>query len=164
MGVDVFYVRNNAFIMRSVVTNSKGQKEEILYHYFSAEDLALVPTTFSPSKEIVDYHWDIFLWGDIPIKPYHDFDLLVPRSWLEYQLENWQFSNIQNDQMNLPDEYRQFPTERNPHARKELWMSQNHLHEINGMETSTEWVPETQFNVYGKKDFEHKEVEYEIKI
>jgi len=35
--------------------------------------------------EFVDYHWEIFLWGDPPIKPINDFDLNVPNTWFEYE-------------------------------------------------------------------------------
>jgi hypothetical protein len=31
---------------------------------------------FAPVMENVDYHWEIFLWGDPPIHPLVDFDLV----------------------------------------------------------------------------------------
>jgi hypothetical protein len=40
---------------------------------------------FAPVLENVDYHWEIFLWGDPPIHPLVDFDLSVPNTWFEYE-------------------------------------------------------------------------------
>jgi len=45
----------------------------------------MLPVGFAPVLESVDYHWEIFLWGDPPIKPNNDFDLSVPNTWFEYE-------------------------------------------------------------------------------
>jgi hypothetical protein len=37
----------------------------------------------------VDYTWEIFLWGELPIHPLVEFDLSVPVTWFEYEEENW---------------------------------------------------------------------------
>lgn len=49
---------------------------------------------FAPVLEYTDYHWEIFLWGDPPIKPTSDFDLNVPCTWFEYEQEWWMDSII----------------------------------------------------------------------
>jgi hypothetical protein len=36
----------------------------------------MVNVGFAPVLEHVDYHWEIFLWGDPPIHPLCDFDLV----------------------------------------------------------------------------------------
>ena len=41
------------------------------------EDLAMLNVGFAPVLENVDYHWEIFLWGDPPIHPLVDFDLVL---------------------------------------------------------------------------------------
>jgi len=38
--------------------------------------LALLQVGFAPVLENVDYHWEIFLWGDPPLKVLNDFDLV----------------------------------------------------------------------------------------
>jgi hypothetical protein len=47
----------------------------------------------------VDYHWEIFLWGDPPIKAQSDIDLGVPNTWFEYELEWWNEHSIIEDQV-----------------------------------------------------------------
>lgn len=76
---------------------------------------------FAPVQEFVDYHWELFLWGDPPIKPVSDFDLNVPNTWFEYEQESWTESNIIEDQMNPPQDMIPIDVPRNPHCRKELW-------------------------------------------
>ena len=49
--------------------------------------------------ENVDYHWEIFLWGDPPIKAQSDIDLGVPNTWFEYELEWWNEHSIIEDQV-----------------------------------------------------------------
>lgn len=87
LGLDVFYNPNAVFVARQVVTNSKGEKVEILWNNQWFEDLALLPVGFAPVKESVDYHWEIFLWGDSLLKVTGDLDLGVPNTWFEYEQE-----------------------------------------------------------------------------
>lgn len=42
----------------------------------SFEDLSMLNVGFAPVMENIDYHWEIFLWGDPPIHPLVDFDLV----------------------------------------------------------------------------------------
>jgi hypothetical protein len=75
-GLDVFYMPNSMFIARQVVTNAKGEKVEVLWNSQVFEDLALLPVNFAPVTQSIDQHWEIFLWGDPPIHPLVDFDLV----------------------------------------------------------------------------------------
>ena len=51
-------------------------------------------------------------------------------------------------QMNLPEDIRSFPTERNPYARKELWKSQEDLEKQNQM-LDENWHPkDSKYNPY----------------
>lgn len=70
-----------------MVTNSKGEKVEILWNVQVLEDLAKLPVGFAPVSEMVDYHWEIFLWSDPMIKVTGDLDLGVPNTWFEYECE-----------------------------------------------------------------------------
>ena len=64
------------YVARQVVTNSKGEKVEVYWNSQVFEDLSLLCVGFAPVMEYIDYHWEIFLWGDPPIHPLCDFDLV----------------------------------------------------------------------------------------
>lgn len=127
LGLDVFYFPNQVYIARQVVTNSKGQKVEIYWNSFCFEDLSTLNVGFAPILETIDYHWEIFLWADNAIKVTGDLDLGVPNTWFEYEQELSTEMVIAQDQMNIPEDIRPFNTPRNPHARSELWKSQEQL-------------------------------------
>jgi hypothetical protein len=80
LGLDVDYTPNSVYIARQVVTNSKGEKVEILWNVQVLEDLAKLPVGFAPVREMVDYHWEIFLWADPMLKVTGDLDLGVPNT------------------------------------------------------------------------------------
>ena len=86
-GIDIFYEPNGVYIARQVLTNSKGQKVEVFTNSMAFEDLSQVNVNFAPILESVDYHWEIFLWADPPIKVTGDLDLGVPNTWFEYMQE-----------------------------------------------------------------------------
>ena len=54
-------------------------------------------------------------------------DLGVPNTWFEYEQEWSTELAIAIDQMNIPEDIRPYNTPRNPHARKELWKSQEQI-------------------------------------
>ena len=56
--------------------SSKGEKVEVLWNAQAYEDLAQLQVGFAPVMENVDYHWEIFLWGDPPLKAINDMDLV----------------------------------------------------------------------------------------
>ena len=49
---------------------------EVYWNTQAFEDLSMLNVGFAPIMENVDYHWEIFLWGDPPIHPLCDFDLV----------------------------------------------------------------------------------------
>ena len=138
MGFDLFYEPNGVYVARQVVTNSKGQKIEVFMNSLAFEDLSQVNVNFAPILESVDYHWEIFLWADPPIKVTGDIDLGVPNTWFEYMQELSSEMNIAWDQSNIPEDARRFDTGRNPHATTGLWKSQEKLAEEKSMR-DTEW-------------------------
>jgi hypothetical protein len=87
--------------------SSKGEKVEVLWNAQAYEDLALLNVGFAPVLENVDYHWEIFLWGDPPIKAQSDIDLGVPNTWFEYELEWWNEHSIIEDQVTIKSIYKQ---------------------------------------------------------
>lgn len=61
--------------------------------------------------------------------------------------------NMIEDQQTLPDDLREQVSPRHPNARKELWMSQEKLKELDEM-TDPEWYPHgTAQNVYNKAEW-----------
>jgi hypothetical protein len=124
IGLDVFFEGNQMHLGRQVVTNSKGEKVEVFLSASAAEDIAMVPTGFAPNFYLTDHHWEIFLWGDVPIKATNDIDLSVPNTWFEYELEATNELNLSRDQVVLQEDIRPFATPKNPHCSKELWKSQ----------------------------------------
>lgn len=57
--------------------------------------------------------------------------------------------------MNLPEDIRPYATPKNPFARKELWKSQDQLHEEIKMR-KVDWYPNnTEFNIYNQNNHEH---------
>lgn len=89
--------------------------------------MSMLNVGFAPILETVDYHWEIFLWADPPIKVTGDLDLGVPNTWFEYELEWSTEQAIATDQMNIQEDIRPFGTTKNPYARSELWKSQEQL-------------------------------------
>ena len=81
----------------------------------------------------MDYHWEIFLWADPPIKVTGDMDLGIPNTWFEYQLEFSTELAIAQDQMNIPEDIRPFDTGRNPNCTSTMWKSQEQLEEEQAM-------------------------------
>lgn len=133
--------------------SAKGEKVEVYWNHQVFEDLAYLPVGFAPIQEYMDYHWEVFLWGDPPIHPLCDFDLSAPGTWFEYECEWGGDMNMIEDQFNLPEDLREFPSPRHPNARTELWRSQDKLQELQDME-DPEWYPRgTEMNIYRQDDF-----------
>ena len=152
IGLDVFYLTNQVYTARQVVTNSKGEKVEVYWNSQAYEDLGILNVGFAPILENIDYHWEIFLWADPPIHPLQDFDLGVPSTWFEYENEWWGEQTMQEDQISIPESIRPYPVMRNPYARTELWKSQEDLQELINM-SDEKWYPQTKYNIYNQVDY-----------
>lgn len=63
---------------------------------------------------------------------------------------------ILEDQMNIPEDIRPYNTPRNPHARSELWKSQEQLQMEEDMK-DPKWTPgDLKYNIYQKEGFRQK--------
>lgn len=62
-------------------------------------------------------------------------------------------SNAQEDQFNIPEDERPYPTPRNPHCRKELWKSQDSLQEQEILRDENWYPKNTNYNIYNQADF-----------
>ncbi len=152
LGLDVFYVTNSVYVARQVQTNSKGEKCEIYWNSQSFEDISTVNVGHAPTLGFADYHWEIFLWGELAIHPRVDFDLSVPLTWFEYEEETWAEQNMMEDQISLPEDVRKV-SEKHPNCSKELWYSQEDLDRIEEM-NDPDWAPSgTKYNIYNKDQF-----------
>ena len=74
----------------------------------------------------------------------------VPNTWFEYECEWWQEMNILEDQVNIPESKRKFPSPKNPHASAQLWHSQDKLARLEALRDPN-WVPTgTTYNIYNQ--------------
>lgn len=159
IGLDVFYLGNQIYTARQVITNSKGEKVEVYWNSQAFEDLSMLNVGMAPVLEHIDYHWEIFLWGEPAIHPLVEFDLSVPGTWFEYEEETWQYLNIQEDQCTIPEEQRVYPSPKHPNCSRTLWKSQDDLQEIENMKNPN-WYPKgTKYNVYNQNDFVRERIE-----
>jgi hypothetical protein len=137
-GLDIFYPMNNTYIARQVLTNSKGEKTEVVWPYMGWEDCIelSVDTALQDLPYQTIRHWEAFS-GDEWYKYVNNIDLGMPDTWFEYE-KNARFQvAIVTDQLeDLPDHMRPWPSPRNIHARKELWQSQSHMQYVEDIKKS----------------------------
>jgi hypothetical protein len=157
MGLDVFYERNQAYLARQVVTNSKGEKVEILWPCATYDEMT---NMVFGTAEVWEYHenpWDP-IPGELPIRIQPDYDLGVPYSWFEYEMDNKIHSAITQDQQYIPEDERPFPIDKNPHSHKYIWRPQEDMKNDDVMR-DPDWYPteKTQENIYNRRDFKKEE-------
>ena len=94
--------------------------------------------------------------GEPPLLPMPDYELGVPYSWFEYEVDNRLHEAMTYDQQYIPEDERPFPSEKNPHCSKTYWKPQEDLREEDEM-SDPNWYPrDTAYNIYGRKDY-HKD-------
>ena len=152
LGLDVFYERNQAYIMRQVVTNSKGEKIEVLWPSATYDEMTNM--SFG-SAEVWEYHenpWDP-IPGELPLRFQPDYDLGVPYTWFEYEMDNRIHMQITTDQQYIAEDERPFPIDKNPHSHKYIWKPQEDMKRDDAMR-DPEWYPEgTHENIYNRAGF-----------
>lgn len=152
LGIDVFYVPNQAYILRQVVSNSKGEKVEILWPAATYDEMTQM--TFGDA-ELWEHHetaWDP-IPGELPIRIHPDYDLGVPYSWFEYEMDHRIQSLMTEDQFYIPEDVRKFPDDKHPHCSKDTWKPQEDLRKEDEMRDPNWYPKETNWNIYQKKDF-----------
>jgi hypothetical protein len=135
LGLDIYYPMNNTYIARQIVTNSKGEKVEIVYPFQAAEDIfeLSVDTALQDRPYLSIRHWEAFS-GDEWYKYINTQDLGVPDTWIEYEKNSRFAMGLIGDQLEeLPDQIRPWPSPKHPNARKELWRSQEHLKDLDDL-------------------------------
>lgn len=157
MGIDVFYEGNQAYCARQVVTNSKGEKVEILWPSATYDEMTQMVFGNAPIWEMHENLWDP-IPGELPLRIMPDYDLGVPYSWFEYEMDNRLHHAMVEDQMFIPEAKRVFPSEKNPHCTTEKWRPQQDLREEDEMRDPNWYPKETRYNIYNRKDFQQSSV------
>merc|ERR1740133_296886 len=80
----------------------------------------------APIWELHENPWDP-IPGDLPIRIHPDYDLGVPYTWFEYEMDSRIHYLMTDDQMYIPEDERPFPSPKNPHCSKEMWRPQEDL-------------------------------------
>lgn len=156
LGIDVFYEANQAYICRQVVTNSKGEKVEVLWPAGTYDEMTQMTFGNAPIWEMHENPWDP-IPGELPIRIHPDYDLGVPYTWFEYEQGSRLHWLMTDDQIYIPESERPFPSEPNPHCSKEMWRPQEDLADEDDMRDPN-WYPKgTHYNIYNRDDYERSD-------
>jgi len=109
----------------------------------------------APIWEMHENPWDP-IPGELPIRVHPDYDLGVPYTFFEYEMDSRMHHMMTDDQMYIPEDARPFPSEKNPHCSSELWRPQEDLKEEDQFRDPNWYPKDTQFNIYNQKSFERE--------
>jgi hypothetical protein len=157
LGIDVFYEANQAYVLRQVVTNSKGEKTEVLWPAATYDEMTMMSFGNAPIWEMHENPWDP-IPGELPIRIHPDYDLGVPYTFFEYEMDSRMHYLMTEDQMYIPEDKRPFPSVKNPNAHSYMWKSQENLIEEDEMRDPNWYPKDTYYNIYNRED--HKRPEH----
>ena len=149
LGIDVFYEANQAYVLRQVVTNSKGEKVEVLWPSSTYDEMTMMVYGNAPIWEMHENPWDP-IPGELPIRVHPDYDLGVPYTWFEYEMDSRIHYLMTEDQMFIPEDVRPFPSPKNPNCNSYIWRPQEDLIEEDEMRDPNWFPKETYYNIYNK--------------
>jgi hypothetical protein len=155
-GLDVFYEANQAYIARQVVTNSKGEKVEILWPSASFDEMTTMSYGSAPIWDYMENPWDL-IPGELPMRIHPDYDLGVPFSWFEYEMDGRMQNLMTEDQIYIPESERPYPAEKNPHCSGHYWRPQEDLLEEEEMRDPNWYPKDTYYNIYNQPSFERED-------
>ena len=155
-GIDVFYEGNQAYVCRQVVTNSKGEKVEVLWPSATYDEMTMMVYGNAPIWEMHENPWDP-IPGELPIRVHPDYDLGVPYTWFEYEMDSRIHYLMTEDQMYIPEDARPFPSVKNPNAHSYMWKSQENLIEEDEMRDPNWYPKDTYFNIYNRPEHQRSE-------
>lgn len=139
-----------------MVTNSKGEKVEILWPAGTYDEMTAMSYGNAPIWEMHENPWDP-IPGELPIRIHPDYDLGVPYTFFEYEMDSRLNHLMTDDQMYIPEKHRPFPSEKNPHCSKEMWRPQEDLDEEEEMRDPNWYPKNTHYNIYNKPDHSRDE-------
>ena len=117
--------------------------------------MCFVNVGHAPSMGFMDYHWEIFLWGEMAIHPLVEFDLSVPGTWFEYEEEVWMEQAMQLDQITLPEDMRK-KSGKHANCSTELFYTQKEMERFEEMR-GRDWVPSgMEVNAYNDPNFKER--------
>jgi hypothetical protein len=90
--------------------------------------------------------------GEAPVVPMPDYELGVPASYFEYEIDNRLHYQMVSDQQFIPESERPCPVPKNPNCSSDIWQPQADLEEEHNMEDN-DWVPRTRYNIYNSDKF-----------
>lgn len=99
-----------------------------------------------------DHVWDP-VPGESPYITMPDYELQVPASYFEYEIDNRLHTMMTFDQQFIPEDERPCPIPKNPNCSSEYWRSQADLEEHHSMHEES-WKPDTLYDIYN--DPSHK--------
>lgn len=101
--------------------------------------------------ERMDQVWDP-VPGEGPLVPMPDYELGVPASYFEYEIDNRLHYQMCTDQQYIPENERPCPVPKEPNCSAEYWRPQGDLEADRHME-EPDWLPDTNVNVYNTDKF-----------
>ena len=134
---------------------SKGEKVEILWPSATYDELTMMVFGNAPIWEMHENPWDP-IPGELPIRMHPDYDLGVPYTYFEYEMDSRIHHLMTTDQMMIPENERPFPSEKNPHCSKEIWRPQEDLKEEDEFRDPNWYPKDTYYNIYNKRDFKRE--------
>ncbi len=148
------------------LSSSKGEKVEVLWPGATYDEMTMMVYGNAPVWEMHENPWDP-IPGELPIRIHPDYDLGVPYTWFEYEMDSRMHTNMVsprscnpaqvNDQIYPPEDVRPFPSEKNPHCSKDIWRPQEDLAEEDEMR-DPHWYPkDTYYNIYNREDFQRQD-------
>lgn len=69
------------------MTNSKGEKVEVLWPSSTFDEMTMMVYGNAPIWEMHENPWDP-IPGELPIRVHPDYDLGVPYTWFEYEMDS----------------------------------------------------------------------------
>jgi len=110
----------------------------------------------APIWEMHENPWDP-IPGELPIRIHPDYDLGVPYTFFEYEMDARLHNGMTEDQMYIPEDARPFPSPKNPHCSKDMYRPQVDLQDEDEMRDPNWYPKDTHYNIYNQSGFEREQ-------
>jgi hypothetical protein len=110
----------------NILFSSKGEKVECLFPTNEADEFTYVNYSMHIGFERMDDAYDP-VPGEPPICPMPDYELGVPYSFFEYEMDSKIHGLMVFDQQFIPESERPFDQGKHPHCSKTLWKPQQDI-------------------------------------
>lgn len=106
----------------------------------------------APIWDMHENPWDP-IPGELPIRVHADYDLGVPFTFFEYEMDSRMHYLMTEDQIYIPEDARPYPSVKNPHCNSAHWRPQEDLLEEDEMRDPNWYPKNTHYNIYNQRDF-----------